>query len=212
MNSLIISYISIGKCPLHIIVKDSADRPRLVKSYAACEDGNNTVTEDINDLAEGFYKAEVYILKADKFGFSSTKKLIGTYDFVKGSPFALFLKANRNILKPEFCYFDGDDRKRTQNFYCEDICKPDEESEVYTGNAFYYNKKGDKVYLKDANPMRIELLEKNNRLLTFTITDRDNDGLLYEKARGYLVNDNAGLRDYNSYSLPDHYGIKLKGE
>ena len=212
MNSLIISYISIGKCPLHIIVKDSADRPRLVKNYPACEDGNNTVTEDITELSEGFYKAEVYILKADKFGFSSTKKLIGTYDFVKGSPFALFLKANRNILKPEFCYFDGNDRKRVQNFYCEDICKPDEESEVYTGNAFYYNKKGDKVYLKDANPMRIELLEKNNRLLTFTITDRDNDGLLYEKARGYLVNDNAGLRDYNSYSLPDHYGIKLKGE
>ncbi len=212
MNSLIISYISIGKCPLYIIIKDNTDKPRLVKNYPACEDGKYTITEDITDLSEGFYKAEVYILQADKFGFSSTKKLIGTYEFVKGSPFALFLKANRNILKPEFCYFDGNERKRTQNFYCENICKPDEEAEVYTGNAFYYNKKGDKVYLKDANPMRIELLEKNNRLLTFTITDRDNDGLLYEKARGYLVNDNAGLRDYNSYSLPDHYGIKLKGE
>lgn len=35
---------------------------------------------------------------------------------------------------------------------------------------------------------------------------------IYHVLLRYLVNDNAGLRDYNSYSLPDHYGIKLKGE
>ena len=121
----------------------------------------------------------------------------------------MFLNTHKNILRPEYCYFDENEKKRVYNFYCENISKPNDEAEIYLGNAYFYNKKGDKVYLKDANPVRIELLERKNNILTFIMTDRDNDGLLFEKARGYLVNDSAGLKDYNSYALPDHYVIKL---
>ena len=148
-------------------------------------------------------------LKADSFGFSSSKELEGAFSIVKGCPFEVYLSAHNNELKPEYCFFDDNDKKRVNSFYCENISKPDSESEVYSAEAFFYNRNGDKVYLKDANPLRIELLEKSDRMLTFTMTDHDNDGLLYENARGYLVSDSSGIRDYNSYSLPDHYAIKL---
>lgn len=57
--------------------------------------------------------------------------------------------------------------------------------------------------------MHIELLEKNDSIITFTVTDGDGDGFIYENARGYLHCDKIGIHDYNSYSLPDHYAVKI---
>lgn len=208
-EQLIVSLFCIGKCPLQIVIKDNSGNQVLSKSYSAFDEGEVTFSETLSELADGIFDIELYRLKADAFGFSTAKISEGTYRIVKGSPFEVYISEHRNELKPEFCYFDGDEKKRVQNFYCENLHKPDAESEIYSADAFFYNRYGDKIYLKNANPLRIELLEKKDNLLTFTMTDCDNDGFLYEKARGYLVSDNAGLRDYNSYSLPDHYAIKI---
>ncbi len=210
LNALNISYISIGKCSVNLVIKDDNGTEVSSMNYPAATDGKYNYSEKIDNLSDGIYKAEIYIIDSDGFGFSETKKMIGRYEFIKGSPMTVLLKSGDHI-EPDYCFFDGDEKKRVHNFYCEDIEKPDNESEIYIGNAFYINQNGNKVYLKDANPVRIELLEKNNKMLTFTITDRDNDGLLYEKARGYLINDTNGIRDRYSYSLPDHYGIRLRG-
>lgn len=208
-EQMIVSFICIGICPVQVEIKDKTGNKVLSKSYSAFNEGNVTFIEDLTELTEGVYTVELYKLKADSFGFTSSKELEGAFSIVKGSPFEVYLSSHNNELKPEYCFFDGNDKKRVNSFYCENISKPDSESEVYSAEAFFYNRNGDKVYLKDANPLRIELLEKSERMLTFTMTDHDNDGLLYENARGYLVSDSSGIRDYNSYSLPDHYAIKL---
>ena len=114
------------------------------------------------------------------------------------------------VLENKAIIFDGEIKKRANNFYCENINSSDNgESGVYVADAFYHNRNGDRVYLVDANPVHIELLEKTGNVITFTITDNDGDGFLYEKARGYLCCDKIGIRDYDAYSLPDHYAIKI---
>lgn len=207
-DELNISYIRIGICPLTVIIKDGEDNTVFTKSYSSGESEERLITEDISELVNGRYTAEVYIIKADDFGFSTAKKLVGTFRFVKGNPLELYLQEKNNLLKPEYCFGD-DDRNRVNNFYCESIHKLDSESEIYYADAYFFNRYDKKVYFKTANPMRIEFLERNDKLLTFLINDRDGDGLLYEKARGYLICDSEGSRDYSSYSLPDYYAIKI---
>lgn len=209
-NELTVSYIQIGKCPMNISIKNIDGDKVFAKSFSPQSNGEVIITENISDLENGIYSVEVSQLVADDFGFSVTKKIIGTYAITKGNPFEVYCQSKNGMLKPYYCVFDGETKKRAHNFYCENIESNDNgESGVYTANAFYNNRNGERVYFEDANPLRIELLEKNDNIITFTIADNDGDGLLYENARGYLCCDKVGSRDYKAYSLPDHYVIKI---
>ncbi|MBQ6944578.1 MAG: leucine-rich repeat protein [Ruminococcus sp.] len=209
-NELTVSYIQIGKCPMNILIKNNDGDKVFTKSFSPQNNGEVVITENISELENGIYSVEVSQLVADDFGFSATKKLIGTYAITKGNVFEVYCQSKNGMLKPYCCIFDGEIKKRANNFYCENIeSKDNGESGVYTANAFYNNRNGVKVYFEDANPLRIELLEKNGNIITFTIADNDGDGLLYENARGYLCCDKVGSRDYKAYSLPDHYVIKI---
>jgi hypothetical protein len=68
---------------------------------------------------------------------------------------------------------------------------------------------GERIYFQKANPVKIELLEMTESVLKISMTDREKDGFLYEKNRGYLVYDENGTHDYYSYSSPDYYMIRL---
>lgn len=209
-NELTVSYIQIGKCPINISIKNKDGDKVFAKSFSPQSNGEVIITENISELENGIYSVEVSQLVADDFGFSVTKKLIGTYAITKGNAFEVYCHSKNGMLKPYYCVFDGETKKRAHNFYCENIESNDNgESGVYTANAFYNNRNGDRVYFEDANPLRIELLEKNDNIITFTIADNDGDGLLYENARGYLCCDTEGSHDYKAYSLPDHYVIKI---
>lgn len=209
-NELCISYIQIGKCSLKLLLKNNSGDIVFTESYPPKEDGIVIIAEDISELSNGIYIAEVAQIIADDFGFSTVEKMIGTFTITKGNVFEIYCQSKRGILKPYYCVLEGDTKKRTHNFYCENINSSDNgESGVYVADAFYHNRNGDRVYLVDANPVHIELLEKTGNVITFTITDNDGDGFLYEKARGYLCCDKIGIRDYDAYSLPDHYAIKI---
>lgn len=98
-DQLIISYFSIGKCPLNIVIKDISGKQVHFKSYSAYDEGENNITEELSELPDGVYDVELYKLQADMFGFSSAKKLVGTYRIVKGSPFEVFLAANNKDMR-----------------------------------------------------------------------------------------------------------------
>lgn len=209
-NELTVSYIQIGKCMIDISLTNKDGDKVFSKIISPQSNGEMIITENISELENGIYSVEVSQLIADDFGFAVTRKMIGTYAITKGNAFEVYCQSKNGMLKPHYCVFDGEIKKRANNFYCENIKSNDNgESGIYTANAFYNNRNGDRVYFEDANPLRIELLEKNNNIITFTIADNDGDGLIYENARGYLCSDKEGTRDSKAYSLPDHYVIKI---
>ena len=209
-DELNVSYIQIGVCPLSISVTDVNGETVLRKSFSSQEDGHVSISENISGLKSGMYSVTVSQIVADEFGFSSETKTIGAFKITKGNAFEVYCQTKNGVISPGYCLFDGNIRKRVNNFYCEDIKSSDNgESGVYTACAFYHNQFGDRVYFEDANPVHIELLEKNDSIITFTVTDGDGDGFIYENARGYLHCDKIGIHDYNSYSLPDHYAVKI---
>ena len=207
-SELMISYIRIGVCPVCVNITDRENNSVFSKKYYSFDDENVVISENISQIPDGRYTAEISMMKTDDFGFSTANKIIGSYKFIKGNPIEIYLNEKNNLFKPDYSFGD-DERNKVNNFYCENIQKSDSESEIYTADAYFYNKYRKKIYITDANPVRIEFLEKNEKYLTFTLTDKDGDGFLYEKARGYLVSDISGSRDYYSYKLPDHYAIKI---
>ena len=169
-------------------------------------------------IPEGIYSLKVELEEEDEFGFDTNRKELKTMEIVVGDFFGVYcdtLRKQKKDLRITKCIIDNQEKPISD--FCIGKVKSRVEGYMYLGVAYRCkfdsetNEYKRKVF-KEANPVFIRIISIEDGVLTVSVTDKDDDGFLYDKIRKTIIPDTKGIKNYRFFDAPDLFYIDTKGE